>query len=273
MTFPQGKIMHPRLRWPALSSDATSESGDVNPARGSNRQERASLGQLFNADWYLKRYPDVAEAGVSPLTHYIERGAAAGYDPHPMFSFAWYLDRYPDIASAGMNPLVHYAAHGGFEGRDPHPVFETIWYLQHYPEVAAAGTNPLLHYIEHGVVAGHQPGPLFSGPDDWEMDYRAAVAMRATYDWEVHRPVSATALTKGIIGRLLAMTLDRLGKLCYSRSHFFLASVALRSALSLTVTWPWSRRFEETDTPFSKHSGFMIVLTLIQRWLKRVQLR
>jgi len=110
MTFPQGKIMHPRLRWPALSSDATSESGDVNPARGSNRQERASL------DWYLKRYPDVAEAGVSPLTHYMERGAAAGYDPHPMFSFAWYLDRYPDIASAGMNPLVHYAAHGGFEG-------------------------------------------------------------------------------------------------------------------------------------------------------------
>jgi hypothetical protein len=238
MKFPPGKTRS-RLQWPRLGNHAISPSDGVHsaPLNGGCSKEHATLNKLFDADWYLKRYPDVAKAGLSPLTHYIECGATAGYNPHPMFSSAWYLDRYPDIADAGMNPLIHYAAHGAFEGRDPHPLFDTIWYLQRYPEVAAAGTNPLLHYIEHGVVAGHQPGPLFSGPEDWEMDYRAAVTMRATYDWEVDRPVSATALTKGAIGRLFAMTLAQWGKLCYSRSHFFLASIALRSALALTVTW------------------------------------
>ena len=155
-----------------------------------------------------------------------------------MFSSAWYLDRYPDIADAGMNPLIHYATHGAFEGRDPHPLFDTVWYLYRHPEVAAADTNPLLYYIERGIAAGHQPSPVYSGPDDWEMDYHAAVAMRATYDWEVAHPVSATVLTKGAIGRLLSTTFARWGKLCYSRSRFFLASVALRSALSVSM---WSR--------------------------------
>ena len=144
---------------------------------------RSDLDRLFDPEWYLKRYRDVADADVSPLTHYFERGAAAGYDPHPMFSSAWYLERYPDVASAGMNPLVHYVVHGGFEGRDPHPLFDTSWYLERYPDVAAAGINPFIHYIAHGVSEGRQPGPLFSGPDDWEMDRGAAAAARAKYDW------------------------------------------------------------------------------------------
>jgi hypothetical protein len=238
MIFLPGKMMRSRLQGPVLGNDAISAFSDVHPAplNGCCRQENAPLDRLFDTDWYLKRYPDVAEAGLSPLTHYIESGAAAGYDPHPMFSSAWYLDRYPDVANAGINPLVHYAAYGGSEGRDPHPLFDTVWYLYRYPEVAAAGINPLLHYIERGIAAGHQPCPVFSGPDDWEMDYHAAVATRAKYDSEVARPVSATALKKGAIRALLSTTLARLGNLCYSRSRYFLASVALRNAVSVSMS-------------------------------------
>ncbi len=76
---------------------------------------------LFDADWYLQTYPDVAQAGLNPLRHYLEHGAAEGRDPSPLFSTRWYLQTYPDVAQAGLNPLRHYLDHGAAEGRLPRP--------------------------------------------------------------------------------------------------------------------------------------------------------
>lgn len=39
----------------------------------------------FDAAWYLSTYPDVGEAGLDPLTHYIAFGAAEGRLPSPAF--------------------------------------------------------------------------------------------------------------------------------------------------------------------------------------------
>ncbi|MEM5390167.1 hypothetical protein VSR68_42750, partial [Paraburkholderia phymatum] len=68
-----------------------------------------------------------------------------------MFDTDWYLERYPDVAAAGINPLVHFITSGAREGRDPHPLFDTDWYLERYPDVAAAGINPLVHFITSGA--------------------------------------------------------------------------------------------------------------------------
>jgi hypothetical protein len=38
---------------------------------------------LFDAEWYLREYPDVAEAGIDPLRHYIEHGVKEGRAPYP----------------------------------------------------------------------------------------------------------------------------------------------------------------------------------------------
>ena len=38
---------------------------------------------LFDGPWYLARNPDVAQAGVNPLAHYIASGASEGRAPHP----------------------------------------------------------------------------------------------------------------------------------------------------------------------------------------------
>jgi hypothetical protein len=38
---------------------------------------------LFDAEWYLREYTDVAEAGIDPLRHYIEHGAKEGRAPNP----------------------------------------------------------------------------------------------------------------------------------------------------------------------------------------------
>ncbi|MCK1321661.1 glycosyltransferase [Bradyrhizobium sp. 162] len=112
--------------------------------------------QLFDATWYLRRYPDVAAARLDPLTHYVRRGAREGRNPNPLFDGDWYLDSYPDVAAAGINPLVHYAQYGDLEGRDPHPSFSTRYYLEQNPDVATSGLNALAHFLLAGTGAGRR---------------------------------------------------------------------------------------------------------------------
>jgi O-antigen biosynthesis protein len=71
-------------------------------------REGIALRKIFDGDWYLATYPDVARAGLDPLSHYLEHGAAEGRDPGPSFSTRGYLRSYPDVAALGVNPLLHY---------------------------------------------------------------------------------------------------------------------------------------------------------------------
>lgn len=74
---------------------------------------------FFDEEWYLKQYPDVAEAGKDPIEHYLRFGATEGRNPSQRFDTQWYLQNYPDVAKAGMNPLLHYIRFGKAEGRQP----------------------------------------------------------------------------------------------------------------------------------------------------------
>ena len=73
-----------------------------------------------------------------------------------LFDQQWYLSRYPDVAAAGVDPTEHYLQFGAAEGRNPSAKFDTVYYLQSNPDVAAAGVNPLLHYIQFGISEGRQ---------------------------------------------------------------------------------------------------------------------
>jgi hypothetical protein len=91
-------------------------------SQSSEEDVRLSIAsQFFEAGWYLARYPDVAAAGLDPLTHFLRFGIAEGRDPGPLFDTKWYLANNPDVAVAGINPLVHYFQFGAAEGRDPNP--------------------------------------------------------------------------------------------------------------------------------------------------------
>lgn len=76
---------------------------------------------LFDRDWYLQTYPDVAEAGVDPVEHYLRAGAGEGRNPSPDFDTAWYLMTYRDVAESGVNPLIHFVKFGRNEQRAPGP--------------------------------------------------------------------------------------------------------------------------------------------------------
>ena len=157
-----------------------SEGRDVSPLQVQEETAELELitnSEFFDRDWYLKTYPDIAEAGVDPAAHYLSNGAVEKRDPGPRFSAEAYLQRYPDVADSGMNPLLHYLRHGVHEARDISPLenkelsdtelisgselFDPNWYLSSYPDIAAAGLNPAAHYLSSGAAEGRDPGPRF----------------------------------------------------------------------------------------------------------------
>jgi len=98
------------------------------PFKGSNKAQKLMKIQvrllkksgLFDEEWYLAEYTDVASAGVvDPVTHYLRYGAAEGRNPSPHFDTRFYLESHPDVAAAGVNPLVHFVKFGKEEGRKP----------------------------------------------------------------------------------------------------------------------------------------------------------
>jgi hypothetical protein len=71
-----------------------------------------------------------------------------------LFDPDWYLAQYPDVASAGLDPAEHYLRFGVHEGRDPGPLFNTDAYLRDHPEAVQGGINPLLHFLSSGSGTG-----------------------------------------------------------------------------------------------------------------------
>ncbi len=127
---------------------------------------------LFDGEWYAKQYLAGTPYLEIPLWHYVLWGREEGRNPHPLFAAGWYLRRNPDVDEAGHNPLAHYLRQGAAEGRDPHPLFAGAWYLAQNPDVAALGWNPLIHYVRRGGRERRDPHPLFDTSyfiqKDWE---------------------------------------------------------------------------------------------------------
>jgi hypothetical protein len=103
------------LRPSQTSTKATTAPEEPSQSDGSQRDLIASS-SLFDADWYLKQYPDVAAAKFDPALHYLRHGASEGRDPSALFSTCAYLDLYPSVAQSRINPLVHYLKDGQTRG-------------------------------------------------------------------------------------------------------------------------------------------------------------
>jgi hypothetical protein len=102
--------------------------------------------RLFDSAFYLRKYPDLAAAGVNPLRHYLEYGAAEGRKPHPLFDPDYYLRRNTQARGCG-DPLIHFLEQGGIKGMSPHPLFDCASYLRAHPNAVARGVNPLVHSL------------------------------------------------------------------------------------------------------------------------------
>jgi hypothetical protein len=155
-------------------------SSDAAPEPEANREaahaKLISASNLFDAEWYGRKYQAVGKSGLDPALHYLRHGAALGYAPSPAFHAADYASRHNDVRGTGMNPLVHYLLFGMAEKRAVKPFdadevqarlvvrsgfYDEQWYLATYPEVAKSKLSPLRHFLKHGREKGHSPGPRF----------------------------------------------------------------------------------------------------------------
>ena len=79
----------------------------------------------FNARFYLGQFPPDAPVD-DPLEHYILEGARQGLAPAPDFCADYYTRRYPDLATMSSDLFLHFAAFGAAEGRVGRPDFTAI---------------------------------------------------------------------------------------------------------------------------------------------------
>ena len=79
---------------------------------------------LFDAKYYLLQNPDIRDAKIDPLTHFINHGWKEKRNPSAKFNLKRYLKRYPELIELDINPIVDYVKKGkpdfelGFEEKD-----------------------------------------------------------------------------------------------------------------------------------------------------------
>lgn len=153
---------------------------------------------LFDRNYYLATYGDVAKSGMDPLEHYVRYGAAEGRNPSADFDTQLYLELNPDVRRSGINPLRHYCQFGREEGRQISPVqptgsekvgssaadgsrrlashnsetasrvildsgiFDIDFYYARNPLLALRGEDPIQHYLTKGAKDLKDPSPYFS---------------------------------------------------------------------------------------------------------------
>lgn len=121
---------------------------------------------LFDARWYLARYPDVRAAGLEPLHHYLEHGAAEGRDPGPRFSTERYTLAHPEVAAAGHNPLLDYLARrrerAGLAGDEAPAAHEDAYAPLADASKDEAATGPAVHAPAPPVYQSCDPYDLYA---------------------------------------------------------------------------------------------------------------
>ena len=176
------------------------------------------IAPAFDPDFYRATYADLP-ADMAPLWHYRMAGWREGRDPAPWFSVEGYFAANPDVAAAGVEPVSHFLAHGRHEGREIAPSrhaaryfgqvdwspapwsfesffatespmavrsgrrrvaavpltaeqhavvaaeFDAAFYLALNPDVASAGMDPLEHFIRTGWLEDRDPNARFSVRD------------------------------------------------------------------------------------------------------------
>ena len=158
--------------------------------------------EYFDPEWYRTHH--AVPPGTLALAHFLHHRTSGTVSPIPEFDAAHYLRRYPDVAAAGMDPFEHYLVSGAAEDREPSTAFDPVFYRARYlrqqPEAL-----PLLHYRRHRYMLGihprrpvsesdipaevrrnTQPGPLFEEREALRPGVRLRAKVLAFYLPQFH---------------------------------------------------------------------------------------
>ena len=161
--------------------------------------KRPALSWYFDRAYYEAANPDIADAGLDPLLHFISTGIAELRSPHPLIDLryivsedAHVLGSPPQIealadfleydlapsspyfdpqhylgqaasAAPGNALLRHFLQHGLQAGYTPNPFLDPAWYGTHYEDAPNDPYAALRHFITRGDAEGRAAGPDFDG--------------------------------------------------------------------------------------------------------------
>ena len=115
---------------------------------------------LFDEDYYLSTYPDVASAGIQPLLHYVGFGDWEGRSPNPAFNPNFYRSQFGKEGLHSVCALYHYAVLGEALGLKASSAFSPHRYVTAYLELQPWLDRPLTHFLHIGIPQGLTPSLL-----------------------------------------------------------------------------------------------------------------
>ena len=109
----------------------------------------------FDENWYVNRYPDVVNSGLSPREHYLKVGCKAGRFSHEP-AISDYLKTCPKRLLWNVKRLLKFTAR-----RIPlvHTKVDESWYLTQNPDVTNSKLSAQNHYYWFGKKEGRMPCP------------------------------------------------------------------------------------------------------------------
>ena len=158
---------------------------------------------LFDPEYYLATYPDVADRNLDPLVHYLEEGARQGRNPHPDFDSAFYLEQCRQRGEQPQNPLIHYLRLGmarGFRTRREEGPADRGAKRRQAPEQAAA-RSPILVAIEALGIEGLPDGGSRVSAGGWALASAPIADISVTIAGELVA-IAAYGLARPDIARL-----------------------------------------------------------------------
>ena len=134
------------------------ESADQPPAGGPRPAEALLVeSPLFDLDWYCLQLGRGLDRSAA-VRDYLDRGAAQGRTPHPLFDPDHFREHYSGEIGE-RDPFVAYLRRRPF-ATPTHPLFDTRAYRRANPAAREHPHGPLGHYQETGAREG-------LAPNDW----------------------------------------------------------------------------------------------------------
>lgn len=161
--------------------------------------DRPMLSYYFEPAYYRDTYPDVADANIDPLLHFIETGIVEERSPHPLVDLKYILSQdsgllgnppqiellidlleydlaipspYFDPAyyraslgtDAPANALLrHFITQGMWNRHQPNPWLDLFWYAENNLDIPHDPASALRHFIQAGDAEGRAASPAFDG--------------------------------------------------------------------------------------------------------------
>ena len=118
----------------------------------------------------------------------VDRAVIESIRSSDLFDEEFYLEKYRDVAALRMDPVEHYVWVGVELGRDPSAEFCTNSYLEANPDVACSKVNPLFHFVRWGRKEGRSTGHKRGTGKRWRADPRISYIESGPFAIKRHYP-------------------------------------------------------------------------------------